>query len=249
MDLWAACRSGTAIAPLSGSLVRVVESQEQVATCHLVDNLEEQALLEALIEDSKPPRPAGCERLHYLLATPFRYPPLRHGSRFGSRHEPSIFYGSVRTTTALAETAYYRLVFLSGMTLPPPGGRLLTQHSAFTARYRTGRGVKLHKPPCDAYEDKLRNPCDYGETQQFGSALRKAGVGAIQYRSARNRARGINVALFEPAALVSTRPGGLERWLCETRAGAVSFYRTGYGTLQFPRTDFLVDGELPSPAP
>lgn len=57
----------------------MVESQEQVATLQLVDTLEEQALLEELLESSKPPVPADAEPLHYLLKTPFRYPPLRWG--------------------------------------------------------------------------------------------------------------------------------------------------------------------------
>lgn len=248
MNLWTACGAQAPITPVSGALLRVVESQEQVATNRLVDNLGEQALLEELLESSKPPRPPGCERLHYLLATPFRYPPLRHGSRFGTRGQPSLFYGSVSLRTALAETAYYRLVFLSGMTVPPPGGRLTTQHTAFSVRYRTEQGMQLHRPPFEAYQDRLRNPAEYDETQALGAALREAGIMAIQYRSARDRLRGLNVALFEPGALASRRPGRLERWLCETRDEGVSFFRTGAGTRRFDREEFLLDGKLPSPA-
>ena len=84
-ELWRECRGEQAIAPLRGKLVRLVESQEQVATLQLVDTLEEQALLEELIETSKPHLPPSSETLHYLLKTPFRYPPLRWGSRFGRR--------------------------------------------------------------------------------------------------------------------------------------------------------------------
>ena len=47
----------------------------------LADSLEEQALLETVLEDSKPQLPPAARRLHYLLATPFRYRP-HHGSRF-----------------------------------------------------------------------------------------------------------------------------------------------------------------------
>ncbi len=248
MDLWAACGAQAPVVPLSGTLLRVVESQEQVATNRLVDSLDEQALLETLLESSKPSRPAACEGLHYLLATPFRYPPLRHGSRFGTREQPALFYGSINLRTALAETAYYRLVFLSGMTVPPPGGRLVTQHASFSARYRTGHGLQLHRPPFDRFEQRLRNPAGYGETQSLGSAMREAGIAAIRYRSARDRLRGLNVALFEPAALASRRPGQLQRWLCETRVEGVGFYRAGAGTTHFDRAQFLVDGRLPCPA-
>ena len=37
-----------------------------------------------------------------LLSTPFRYPPLPYGSRFGRRHEHGIYYGSKRLDTNLA---------------------------------------------------------------------------------------------------------------------------------------------------
>jgi hypothetical protein len=247
VDIWAACRETAVIGPLSGKLVRVVESQEQVATNSLVDTLAEQELLEQMLETSKPPRPSGCQRLHYLLATPFRYPPLRHGSRFGARHQPSLLYGSVRMNTALAETAYYRLVFLAGMRLPPPRP-LTTQHTAFAARYRTARGLRLQHPPFAAFESQLRNPGRYDDTQQLGDELRDENVEAIQYRAARDRRRGINVALFAPGALADTRPTWRERLLCQTRPDAVSFYNAESGTVTFPRADFLVNGELPEPA-
>ena len=42
----------------------------------LVDSLEEQAVLESILEQSKPALAAeGTQALHYLLATPFRYRP------------------------------------------------------------------------------------------------------------------------------------------------------------------------------
>jgi hypothetical protein len=91
-------------------LLRIVESQEQIAMLSLVDDLAEQAVLEDLLEQTKPPLPAGAERLHDLLSTPFRYPPLRHSSRFGQRFEPSLFYGVRRLPTLLTSfTAFARI--------------------------------------------------------------------------------------------------------------------------------------------
>jgi hypothetical protein len=51
----------------------VVEAQHQVSTHKLVDSLSEQALLEELIEATKPTVPPECRHLDYLLFTPFRY--------------------------------------------------------------------------------------------------------------------------------------------------------------------------------
>lgn len=57
----------------------------------------------------------GTEASHYLLATPFRYPPLKV---VGTRSEPSLFYGWPETRTVPAEAASYRFVFWSGMATP-----------------------------------------------------------------------------------------------------------------------------------
>jgi hypothetical protein len=248
-DLWSACGETLRILPLGGELLRMVESQQQVATLSLVDDLAEQALLEELLEQSKPPLVPGSEGLHYLLATPFRYPPLRHGSRFGGRFAPSLFYGARGLPTLLAEAAYYRFVFWTAMAEPPPSGRLRTQHSLFRARYRGERGVRLQEPPCAAHEAVLRNPAEYGLTQQLGAALRKKGIDLFEYVSARDPARGINLALFRPDALVSRAPLGLSRWLCETRAQAVALAPEASTELHvFALETFLVDGRLPRPA-
>lgn len=108
---WEACLAQTKTLRLSGQLLRLVESQEQVATNQLVSSLDRQAVLEDLLETTKPHLRPGTERLDYLLATPFRYPPLKHGSRFGTRSAPSLFYGALKTGTVLAEAAYYRFLF------------------------------------------------------------------------------------------------------------------------------------------
>lgn len=249
MDIWSACRGPAEIIPIGGDLLRLVESQEQVATSSLVDDLAEQALLEDLIETTKPVRRSGTEHLDYLLASPFRYPPLRHGSRFGGRFEPSLFYGSKARSTVLAESAYYRCVFWSDMAGSPPGGRLLTQHNLIRARYRSARGLRLQAPPFSDYEDRLVDPVDYGPIQRLGSAMREAGVQAFEFVSARARRRGINIGLFDPAALASRRPLARSHWLCETRAESVAFFSgTDNALVRFPIEHFMVDGRLPRPA-
>lgn len=248
-DLWAACREHAQPVPLAGEAVRVVESQEQIATSALVRDLAEQALLEDMLERVKPPRRAGTQRLHYLLATPFRYPPLKHGSRFASRFEPSLYYAARGIAPALAETAYYRLYFFHGMATPPPSGRLLTQHTVFAARLRTRNGMRLQEPPFAAHERALRDPVHYAVTQHLGAALRANGVEAFEYLSARDARRGINVALFAPRALTNPRPLWQQAWLCQTRAEEVAFSRAGAGEMhRFPIEQFLVNGRLPQPA-
>ena len=247
-DIWAAC--GTQAQPrlLSGEILRLVESQEQVATNRLVATLAEQDLLEDMLEASKPGVPSRAARLDYLLATPFRYPPLPHGSRFGGRHEPALFYAARTLPTVLAESAYYRFVFWQGMRVPPPAP-LLTQHTLFGARLRARRGYALQLPPFDAYRPVLTSRDDYGPTQALGRALRGAGADAIEYVSARDAAEGLNVALFTPSALGQPRPAFKQEWLCDTRASEVSYYARGVaGPRIFALGQFTVNGRLPAPA-
>lgn len=248
MDLWQACGGAERIRPIGGTLRRLVESQEEVATSRLVGSLARQAVLEAMLETTKPALRPGTERRHYLLAAPFRYPPLRHGSRFGTRGEPGIFYGALAVPTVLAEAAYYRLVFWRGMASPPPAA-IVTQHTLYSARYRTERGVQLQRAPCDTHRIALAHPADYTATQAIGAAMRAAGVQAFEYASARDPGGGVNVALFAPEALASRKPSALEPWLCETSGERVRFLARGGGGLhEFPATAFLVEGRLPQPA-
>lgn len=241
------CADSTLIGPIAGTFRRLVENQEQVATLGYVDSLEEQALLEELLETAKPPLPPGTENLHYLLRTPFRYPPLPWGSRFGRRHEPGIFYAGLDVATTLGEAAYYRFVFWYSMETPATGV-LRSEHSLFSGEYATEYGVRLQAPPCDSHHDRLAHPEDYCATQALGSDLRENGVEAFEYPSARH-AEGCCVALFTPAALASTRPREVTRWLCEVHEDRVLFKGFEGSQVQtFALDDYLYQGRLPVPA-
>jgi hypothetical protein len=248
-DIWGACAPRINAGLLGGELLRLVESQEEVATLLLVDTLVEQRRLEDLLEQVKPPLFAGTEHLHYLLATPFRYPPLAYGSRFGTRYEPGLFYGSLTISALLSEAAYYRFVFWAGMSEPPPSGKLNTQHNVFTADYRTERGLRLQAPPFARFAALLTARDSYEATQQLGREMRTAGIEAFEYSSARDAAGGLNVALFAPQALASVRPKQITSWLTEIHAEAVTFSERGSREVaSFPIEQFLVNGRLPLPA-
>lgn len=249
--IWADCLGDKELAfsRLGGSLLRMVESQEQVATSAIVDNAAEQQMLEEILEAAKPPAPPGSETLHYLLKTPFRYPPLRHGSRFGSRFERAIFYGARLERTVLAEGAYYRFWFWSGMTVPPADA-LITQHTIFRAAFDTRHGVRLQLAPFDRCVELLRSPDDYTATQAFGAELRAAGVLAFEYKSARDAEAGLAVAIYDPSVFAPRdRVLGQSEWTCTTSASRVMFFSLARRQpLEFPLEQFLVRGRLPDPA-
>ncbi len=250
MSLWEECTGAAHIGPVQGRLFRLVESQERVATLGYVDSLEEQALLEELLDSSKPDYPAHCiPKLHYLLATPFRYPPLAWGSRFGGKHEPGIFYGGSSEQATLAESAFYRFVFWYSIQADPPAPVLHSEHTLFTAPYRSERGVRLQQPPFASHRELLRDPADYRQTQALGNTMREAGVEAFEYSSARDPEGGSCVGLFTPAPFTRRTPTTMQAWFCELSAGEVAFKpQAGTDVRRFPLEQFLVDGRLPRPA-
>lgn len=249
MGLWERCDGVQHIQAIHGRLWRLVESQEQIATRSYVDTLDEQLVLEQLLDTSKPPLPDAAAGYHYLLQSPFRYPPLPWGSRFGQRHEPGIFYGGGSVETTLVESAYYRLVFWHAMAPRPDAPPIVSEHTLFAAHYRSNHGVRLHQPPFDAHGAALRDPLDYGASQQLGSAMRRAGVQAFEYASARDSQAGRCVGLFTPQALISKKPVASSRWLCETTADAVVFKPLAEARLyRYAMPQFEVNGRLPLPA-
>ena len=109
-----------------------------------------------------------------MLFTPFRYPPLQYGSRFGARHERGIWYGAGSPRTAFAEVAYYRLLFLEGRHAALE--LVTTALSAFTVRMRTLHGIDLTAAPFDAHRTEISSPLSYTESQTLGQNMRTVGV-------------------------------------------------------------------------
>ena len=247
-SIWTRCAGGSELRTLRLSPWRVVEAQHQVSTRKLVDSTEEQILLEEMIDSVKPPD-ITQGRLHYLLFTPFRYPPLPHGSRFGGRHEQGIWYGSIELESAFAEVSYYRLLFIEGSRAEL--GTFTTALTAFTASIRTTRGIDLTAAPFETYRSKISSPTSYDASQTLGREMREARVEAFRYISARDKEGGINVGAFVPSVFGKLKPKSFETWYCAASRERVDLTRADYFTrrsFSFARDQFLVSGSLPSPA-
>jgi hypothetical protein len=248
-SIWTQSAGASRIRRLTSEPRRIVEAQHRVSTRKLVDSDHEQLLLEQLLESSKPPPPADAAGLHYLLSTPFRYPPLPRGSRFGSRWDRGIWYGSESLSTALAEVAFYRLVFLDGTDAEL--GPLETELTAFTVPVVARRGIDLSSRAFERWRDALTSKTSYDATQPLGSAMRAAGVEAFRFVSARDPDGGTNVGVFTAAAFAAARPRKLETWYSVATRAAEEFSKRDYFervSYSFPRELFLVRGILPHPA-
>ena len=227
---------------------RMVETQEAAATLNIVDSMEEQNLLEELLDAVKPPYRTGTEGMHYLLKTAFRYPPLKYGSRFGTRSMPSFFYASEQVETALAETAYYRFVFMNDMS-KSYNKPIDSRHSMFNVTVKTDACLDLLDPAYSKLQKKLTNINDYSNSQRVGDwAVNDREVEIIRFQSARMTGE-CNLAIAEPKTIRSKAPISIRNWLCRTSNERISFNcRELAFPYIFPIEMFLVDGVLPRPA-
>src|SRR6201987_500477 len=131
---------------LAGICWRLVEAQHHVSTLKLVDSAEERVVLEDLVEASKPPMPPECQGLHYLLSTPFRYGAVYPtGSRFRrAGMTEGVFYASEAPHTAIAEKAFFRLLFYAESPATPwPINP--SEYTAFSSEYAAKRSIDLTK--------------------------------------------------------------------------------------------------------
>ena len=196
---WTPAAVASELRPWQGALWRAVEAQHRVATLRLVDTLQEQALLEQLLDDSKPAAPVSPR--HYLLTTPFRYPPPHPGgSRFRGPADPGVFYGADERRTACAELGYWRWRFL----LDSPSLQRLQALPQTLFQAQAGcAAIDLTAEPLSRDADRWRSPDDYSACQQLARAARAAGAGAICYQSVRDPQRGRCAAVLSPASFTS----------------------------------------------
>lgn len=225
MRLWQDLEGVKHIKPIEAEPWRVVEAQHILSARDLVDSAEEHDLLEELLEASKP---AIETQKHYLLYTPFRYPPLDYGSRFGSRQEPSLWYGSLNLETAFAEVAFYRRKFLQDSEAEL--GYLEVLMTAYRACLSTSRGVDLTALPFVEYQHLISHPAEYSHSQALGQAMRESGVEAFLYYSARSEDKAVNIGAYFPSVFYPRRNQYVnheQTWLCMANHQVVEFRRVG----------------------
>ena len=210
----------------------------------LVDTLEEQALLEQVLDDSKPSVPPGCRHLHYLLFTPFRYGALYpSGSRFRRPgFTAGVFYASQQPETAVAELAFRRLLFFAESPATPWPVNA-AEYTVFAAAYATRKGLDLTRPPLNVDEDKWTDPIDYSHCQDLADQARDAGIQVFRYQSV--RAAGLNIAILACAAFASPAP--LERHVWRVHVGRLGVRALGDSPeqrLSFDRAAFARDPRI-----
>lgn len=179
----------------------------------LVDTVAEQSLLEDILEGSKRRFPPECAGLNYLLATPFRYDSAYpHGSRFRrAGWSKGVYYAAASVETALAEMAFYRLLFYAeSPTTPLPANA--AEYTAFSAEIATPSAIDLTKPHMSKDQAVWTHPTDYEPCQALADVARAADIEAILYQSVRDPDSGLNIALLTPLAFARRQPVERVSW-------------------------------------
>lgn len=232
----------------SGVCWRVVEAQHRVSTLKLADTIAEQDRLEGLLDDTKPPVPPDCRHLHYLLATPFRYgAPYPRGSRFRRAGlTPGVFYGSQTRETAMAETAFHRLLFFAESPRTPwPADA--GEYTAFSVTFASRAALDLTLPPFDRSRAGWTDRTDYARCQDLADQARIAGLDLLRYESARDPGRGVNLALLACRVFVSKQPVERETWRLRLGpSGAQAVCSFPESRLGFDRSAFADDPRIAS---
>ena len=243
--IWTHDALSSSARPLRGSCWRAVEAQHHVSTLKLVDTLAEQELLESLLEATKPPIPPGCRHLDYLLSTPFRYGAYPKGSRFRrAGMTEGVFYAAAAPRTAIAEIAFYRLLFFAeSPDTPWPSNA--SDYTAFAAAFAGRKTIDLDKPPFAQARKQWLDPLDYSACQDLADAARRAGIEVIRYKSARDPADGANIALLTCRAFEKPKPMQYQTWRLHMSASGVrAICEAPKSGLEFDRVAFARDPRI-----
>lgn len=230
----------------AGLCWRLVEAQNVVSTLKLVDTITEQEVLEDLIEETKPAFPTECRHLDFLLSTPFRYDAeYPKGSRFRRAGRTlGVYYAAERPTTAVAELAFYRLLFFAESPATPwPNNP--AEYTAFSAQITTDRLLDLTEKPLSVDEAVWTNLNGYEDCQAFADAARAVDAEAIRYQSVRDPERGPNYAIFACRAFARPEPVDRQTWRMRLSASGVQARcEFPIQAIEFPRNAFAADPRI-----
>jgi RES domain len=245
--IWTQDALRSELRPYRGKAWRLVEAQHRVSTLKLVGSLAEQAVLEDILEATKPPLPEGCRGLDYLLSTPFRYRPYPHGSRFRrAGFTPGIWYGAERAETAVAEMVFYRFLFFAeAPDVPFPDGA--ADYTGFSVPLATGAALDLTAPPLDRDAGLWTHPTDYGACQTLADTARLAGAEVLRAPSVRDPRRGAALVVLSCAAFGANAPADRQTWRIRVGpSGAQAIREHPAKGIEFGRDVFDADPRLAS---
>jgi hypothetical protein len=238
-SIWTPAALLSSATPLAGRCWRVADTQHLVSTMKLTDSLSEQAVLESLINETKPPIQASGASLHFLLMAPFRDGPFNPlGSRFRRPFSAGVFYAAEHAQTAIAEMSFYRLLFFADSPQTPwpqnAGG-----FTAFAVNFRSERGLDMGVEP-HSNDPAIFELENYAASQAFADKARSAKIEIIKYNSVRDPEHRPNFAILSPSAFANHEPAARQSWrihldaygaraMCEMPSLSIAFEHDVFG--------------------
>lgn len=233
------------VRPYAGSAWRLVEAQHLVSTMKLVDSNAEQDLLEEILDQTKPALPEECRHLDYLLSTPFRYRPYPKGSRFRRAGlTPGVWYGAECPETAVAEMAFYRILFYAESPLTPFPDNA-AEYTAVSAALDVAVAIDLTIGRLLDQRDRWSHPTDYAPCQEIADVVRRIGGDVIRYASARDPEARANLAVLSCSAFAGPTPIDRQTWRIRLGVnGALALREHPRLALEFGPASFAGDPRL-----
>jgi hypothetical protein len=240
LDIWTQCAEHE-VEAFHSTVFRSVVPGAGNTTRKYVDSDSEHDALEAELDGHKPPYPRGAH--HVLIASAFRYPPLKWGSRFGTINENSLFYAALEERTSMAERAYYQLRFVSASAGLLDNSCTL---NIFTVAARAPNTINLASLPFKNFAKEFLAPDSYSHSQPLGAAMRRTNIPLFRYPSVRLDG-GTNVGIFQMSAIMSHRPMTETYYtlLVKNDEAILQPLGSSGNTESFPRRAFEVDGIFP----
>ena len=160
--------------------------------------------------------------------------PLKAGSRFAKITEPPLWYASLTQQGAFEEAAHYLKQFHRDTTAQL--GLTTVTLSTYQSVIDTSLGIDLTTSPFDLYQDKISSKETYTHSQMLGQSLRKAGVCAALYYSARTMSLEKNVVVFSETVWqddARDRVFNQHFWSCVSGRDYVEMERLGFEKMSY----------------
>lgn len=193
MNIWNLYKGERFIKPLNAMVWRVAVVGDKHCLRALVDTAQEHVILDEMVMKA-----SLKKEISHEIFSSFYCDALKGGCRFSKMVEPSLWYGSLTQQGAFEEASYYLKQFYQDTTAT--FGLTEIMLSTYQSVVSTPEGVDLTASPFDLYQDKISSKETYTYSQSLGQALRKSGVCAALYYSARTTALTKNIVVFSEAA-------------------------------------------------
>ena len=171
--------------------------------------------------------------------------PYPNGSRSRrAGNSLGVYYASEQPSTAIAEMAFYRLLFFAeSPDTPWPADA--AEYTAFSAEIFTARLLDLQQQPLAADRAIWTHLTNYEGCQDFADAARAIETKVLRYESVRDPNKGSNLAVLVCHAFANSAPIDRQTWRMRLSASGVqAICKFPERALEFDRDAFAADPRI-----